>query len=166
MPKSDQRLNHPRYQVIPRTLIFLFDHLSRVLLLKGAPDKRLWAGKYNGIGGHLESHESVLEGALRELKEETGIEGVGLWLCAQIMVTVNDQQGVALFVFKGEVEDVPLTDSIEGTLEWVDMIELGELPLVEDLKVILPKVATQNRAAGVLFGKSYYDDQDRLVVTF
>jgi 8-oxo-dGTP diphosphatase len=42
MPKSDQGVQTKRYQIIPRVLIFIFDG-DRVLLIKGAPNKRLWA---------------------------------------------------------------------------------------------------------------------------
>ena len=48
-----------RYQTVPRVLIFLTSAnpqtgAQEVLLLKGAPTKRLWAGRYNGLGGHVE----------------------------------------------------------------------------------------------------------------
>jgi len=53
-----------RYQAIPRTLIFLTSRNSQtaeqeVLLLKGAPNKRLWANRYNGLGGHVEVDEDI-----------------------------------------------------------------------------------------------------------
>ena len=56
MPQSDQGVTNDRYMVIPRTAIFLRRGDS-FLLLKGAPAKRLWANKYNGLGGHLERGE-------------------------------------------------------------------------------------------------------------
>ena len=46
MPQSDQGITKDRYTVIPRTAIFLWRG-DFVLLLKGAPTKRLWANKYN-----------------------------------------------------------------------------------------------------------------------
>lgn len=62
MPSSDQGINRERYMLIPRMLIFLRRGES-VLLLKGAPTKRLWAGKYNGVGGHVERGEDILSAA-------------------------------------------------------------------------------------------------------
>ena len=64
MPASDQKVSHEHYSLVPRTLIFLTCG-ENVLLLKGAPQKRLWAGQYNGVGGHIERGEDVLSSVLR-----------------------------------------------------------------------------------------------------
>jgi 8-oxo-dGTP diphosphatase len=76
----------PRYCVIPRTLIFLTStnpetQCKEMLLLKGAPTKRLWANKYNGLGGHVERDENLLASARRELLEESGIAMDALSFC-------------------------------------------------------------------------------------
>ena len=72
MPASDQGSLTGRYTLIPRTLIFLSCG-NRMLLIKGAPHKRLWANLYNGIGGHVERGEDILSAARRELQEEIGM---------------------------------------------------------------------------------------------
>ena len=68
MPIADQGVSSDRYQLIPRTLIFLTRGES-VLLLKGAPNKRIWANRYNGVGGHIERGEDAHTAARRELLE-------------------------------------------------------------------------------------------------
>ena len=72
MPASDQGVSTDRYALIPRVLIFLIRD-NQVLLLKGSEDKRLWANRFNGIGGHIEPGEDPLSAAYRELFEETGL---------------------------------------------------------------------------------------------
>lgn len=165
MPKSDQGVNSDRYRVIPRTLIFLCWE-DTVLLMKGAPTKRLWANRYNGIGGHIESGEDVLSAARRELKEETGLEGVPLRLVGTVMVDAGESTGIALYVFKGQYETGTLIASEEGELEWTPLNRLETYPLVEDLPVILPRVLQTQPGNAPFSARSYYDEEGRLQVVF
>ncbi|MCX7855946.1 MAG: NUDIX domain-containing protein, partial [Anaerolineae bacterium] len=85
--------------VIPRVLCFI-THGDDVLLLRGAPDKRFWANRYNGIGGHLEPGEDIYSAARREIQEEAGIPITELRLRGVISVAPEgDEPGVLLFVF-------------------------------------------------------------------
>ena len=101
MPKDEQGITSDRFMVIPRTLIFI-TRGDEVLLLKGSPGKRLWANRYNGVGGHVERGEDILSAARRELVEETGLVVNDLWLWGVIMIDVGDRIGFTLFFYKGE----------------------------------------------------------------
>ena len=163
MPKSEQGVFHNRYQVIPRTLIFI-TRGEEVLLLKGAPTKRLWANRFNGIGGHIERGEDVLTAAERELAEETGLKTKNLRLCGTLMVDADDQSGIGIYIFKGEYLDGEILPSPEGTPEWVSFKNLSDLPLVEDLRTILPRVMAFGDSDSPFFGRSYYDPAEKLQV--
>ncbi|MCD6518382.1 MAG: NUDIX domain-containing protein, partial [Anaerolineae bacterium] len=58
--------------MIPRALIFV-RYGREVLLLRGHSRKARWAGKLNGLGGHVEPGEGILAAAQWEVWEEAGL---------------------------------------------------------------------------------------------
>ena len=163
MPQSDQVVTNNRYTVIPRTAIFLRRGDS-YLLLKGAPMKRLWANKYNGLGGHVERGEDVLTSAKRELLEESGLTA-DLWLCGTLIVDAGDP-GICLYFFSGECLVGEPQPSKEGLAEWIPFEKIGDLPVVEDLPILLSRIHAMKRGDPPFSARSYYDEQDKLVVKF
>ncbi|MBW2413147.1 MAG: NUDIX domain-containing protein [Deltaproteobacteria bacterium] len=148
-----------RARTTPVTLTFLT--CGGLLLLQRRPlGSDRFAGLWNGVGGHVEPGEHAREGALREIREETGLAPKDLELRAVIHETGLLGRSHLLFVFTGEAdssEHVPKSPA--GECRWY---ERGALPLdslVPDLPVLLPAVL--DPSAGVAFGVQHFDGGDR-----
>jgi 8-oxo-dGTP diphosphatase len=137
MSLAGQRLQPDRYSVIPRTLTFL-TRPGEVLLMRVPPGRGAWAGRYNGIGGHIERGEDPQSSAAREVREETGLVVEDLRLRGVVLIDTGDTPGIALYLFTGEGPAGAPAAGAEGTAEWVRTSELARTPLVEDLPTLLP----------------------------
>ena len=159
---TEQFNDRGRYTVIPRTLVFLTQGAD-VLLLRGAPTKRLWAGRYNGLGGHVDPGETFAAAALREVEEEAGIAAIQLcdFSLRGLLNIEGVPHGVLLAIFVGEALTRDVRPSREGTPEWIARAALGTIDLVDGDR-LLPRLLD---ARGVLHGHLRYD-ADGAVGTF
>lgn len=117
---------------------------SQVLLVHRnarADDQHL--GKYNGLGGKLEADEDVAAGMRREIFEEAGIVCEAMELRGTISWPGFGKQGedwlgfvFLVTKFSGE----PLAENAEGTLQWVPVDSIMELPMWEGDRHFLPLV--------------------------
>jgi len=168
MGREDQgvAVSRQRYQVIPRTLCFV-THGDEVLLLLGGPKKRLWAGRYNGLGGHVEAGEDIYCSARREVREEAGLEARDMRLRCVVHADAGDPAaGILFFVFTAVADEKRVVASEEGALEWWPANALPNDRLVEDLPVLLPKILAMGPNDPPLFAAYSYDAEDRLVIRF
>jgi 8-oxo-dGTP diphosphatase len=154
-----------RWLTIPRTLSFV-THGDLVLLLKRGPERRVFPNRYNGVGGHLERGEDALSGALREIREETGLEVRAPLLCGCSHIDAGQSTGILLLIFRAEAASTAFIDSKEGKLEWVPRDKVLDLDLVEDLPVLLPRVLMMQAGDPPFFVHLSYGDGDRPRLVF
>lgn len=136
-----------RYQVIPRTLIFIFNK-SEVLLIKQNSNKKIGFGKWNGVGGHIENGEDPFFAARREIREETGLAINDLVLKFITIIPESNDPGICLFIFSGNSKVRAIMDSPEGQLAWMNLDQLNNYPLMLDLSRILELIISQSPKSG------------------
>ncbi len=157
--------NH-RYAVVPRSLV-LITYGNDLLLLRGADDKRLWPNRLNGIGGHLEAEEGLIESAHREIREETGLEVTELALRGLIHISGQPPDpGVLLLVFSAQALSRETQGSVEGALEWHALDALPCDEMVDDLPLLLSRLFGPRACPGLLFGHYQVDAQGTMHYRF
>ena len=133
------------YQPITATLGYiLHPDGQRVLMVhRIARNDDDHLGKYNGLGGKLESHEDIASGMMREIDEEASLNVTKMELRGTINWTNfgpkgEDWLGFIFLItdFKGE----PPMENEEGALDWHPIDKLIELPMWEGDKHFLPLV--------------------------
>lgn len=166
MSVENQGVDSERYTLIPRVLVFAVNESGKVLLLQGAPDKKIWPNKWNGIGGHVEQGESVLQAAHREFLEESGLSAKRMQYCGQVVVDTGSKPGILFFVFKAKLLGGSQQESAEGQLGWFKQKEAIKLDLVEDLYTLIPMVMRQRPGAKPFWGLYSYDQKGQLRMSF
>jgi 8-oxo-dGTP diphosphatase len=110
---------------------------------RNARDDDHHAGKYNGLGGKLEADEDAVAGMRREILEEAGIDCIEMGLRGTISWPGFGRSGEDWFGFLFIVtrfSGSPLKTNPEGTLEWINIQDLAQLPLWDGDRHFLPLV--------------------------
>lgn len=133
------------YTPILATLGYVLSPDRRQVLMihRNARPGDLHLGKYNGLGGKLEPLEDALHGMRREIHEEAGIECTQVQLRGTLSWPGFGKQGEDWFGFIFLItafEGTPLASNPEGSLEWVAIERLAELPMWEGDHYFLPLV--------------------------
>ena len=133
------------YTPILATLGYVFSpDRSRVLLVhRNARPHDAHLGKYNGLGGKLESNEDVVTGMKREILEESGLLCEEMHLAGTISWPGFGRNGEDWFgfifrimSFSGALRE----SSPEGMLDWVKIEAIADLPMWEGDRHFLPLV--------------------------
>lgn len=133
------------YTPIVATLGYVLSADGREVLLvhRNARPGDQHLGKYNGLGGKIEPDEDVLAGMRREIFEEAGIDCDALSLRGTISWPGFGKQGEDWLGFVFLVTaftGTPFASNPEGTLEWVPLERLYDLPMWEGDRQFLPLV--------------------------
>ena len=94
-------------------------------------------GKWIGVGGHIKEGEGKDQAAIREVKEETGLDVHSLE-CAGEVLFVNDDYEETMYVY--EITDFSGQEIAcdEGDLRWIPIKDIYDYPMWEGDKEFLP----------------------------
>ncbi len=101
------------------------------------------AGKWVGIGGHLEENESPEECIRREAMEEAGIRLKDLRLRGILTFIMPDWGNELTFLYTAHAAGEPLEDCDEGAFDWIPIGNVPDIPLWEGDKIFLPLLLTR-----------------------
>ena len=131
-----------------------------ILLIKFPPDKNVWPGLYNGLGGPIEVNESPRESAIGKIKSESGIKVKNINLRMIINVTDFFGRNRLLFFFVSDVSSKKVKSSRD--LKWVKQNEIPKTDVSPDLQFLIPKIFEKN-SDEIIYGRSSYGKYNELI---
>lgn len=142
------------------TLCYLIKDNKYLMLHRTKKEHDINAGKYIGVGGHVEEGESPVDCIKREVQEETGLSLNSLKCRGYITFVMGDETEHAVLYtsddFVGELAD----ECNEGELVWVDIDKVNGLNLWEGDRVFLRLLNEKQEFFSV---KLVYDSDDNLL---
>ena len=98
------------------------------------------AGKWIGVGGHVENGETPEECLLREVKEETGLVLTAYRLRGLVTFLSDACEPELMCVFTADAFDGEVIECDEGELAWVEKSEVLARPTWEGDRVFLERL--------------------------
>lgn len=139
------------YCVVEEQVLLMYRHQE--------PNLGLWVAP----GGKVERTESPVEGAARELREETGLaaEEIHLRGVLRCVLVQSDRQCLQFLYLVTRVSGELMAQSREGTSRWWPVAEARRLPMPPSNAQFLPHVLDVD---GPVYQARYtYDASERLV---
>lgn len=124
-------------------LCYIEDRDRYLMLYRNKKENDLNAGKYIGIGGHLEHGESPYDCIIREAYEETGLRLIDPCLRGIITYVIDDYDECA-FLYTCNKYEGELSDCSEGELVFVKKNEVTDLPLWPGDKLMFSLLEERN----------------------
>ncbi len=158
MKGDDPKLNFP----VPKTeftnMVMVENRENGKVLVQERV--KSWTG-ISFPGGHVEPGESFVESAIREVKEETGLDITNLEPCGVIHWVHRDRgDRYVVFLYKTSRFSGKLIDETdEGRVFWIDVDEIYDLKLSNNFDKYIPMFFGK---ASELFGLWREDEPDYL----
>lgn len=149
--------------------IWIKNREGKFLLTQRSPHKKTFSLKWECAGGSVLQGEESLHAALREVKEETGIDldpAQGSLVLTQVRemcgdTRVNDINDVYLFSFDGDIDLSSATTDEVAQAKWMSREEILELFHREEMVSVIKDLTYFMEDKEGVFGKANHRDQLR-----
>lgn len=121
----------------PTVLCYLKKDDQYLLLFRNKKKNDYNEGKWIGVGGKLEPGETPNEAAVREVKEETGLDVHSLEIAGEV-IFINDNYHEIMYVYEISDFSGSLISCNEGELRWIPINDIYDYPMWEGDKSFLP----------------------------
>ena len=126
-------------KTIVATLCYVRSGERTLMMHRNKKDGDVHRGKWNGLGGKLDSGESPDECVVREIREESGLTLLDPKLRGVLTFPAfKPGEDWLVFVYTATRFEGELGACAEGDLEWVSGERLATLPLWEGDRIFLP----------------------------
>jgi ADP-ribose pyrophosphatase YjhB (NUDIX family) len=136
------------------------------LFLKRSMNKKVDAGRLNGVGGRVEHGENFLDAAIREVEEETGykVALTDLRLCGVIKEEGGYAEDWIMCLFKINVADknIPIGNSTnDGELLWINKKNIlsSGYDLVDNINYCMQNIIDED---GIFFINAQFDENEKI----
>ena len=138
---SSSLLGHTSFMKFDRysTCCYLRKDEQYLLLFRNKKKDDYNKGKWIGVGGGLEKDETPDECAIREVKEETGLDVKSL-SCAGEVDFIYDGYYEKMYIYEITDFEGDIIECNEGELRWIPIKDIYNYPMWEGDKAFLPKL--------------------------
>lgn len=95
------------------------------------------AGKWIGVGGHIEEDETPEDCLVREVREETGLTLTGYRARGVVEFSSDEWGEERMHLFTSDDFEGEVTACDEGELKWIPVEQVPSLPLWEGDRIFL-----------------------------
>ena len=136
-----------------------------ILLIKR--EKGPYKGRYALIGGKVEFNEHIREAAIRETKEETGLETEFISLNGIISekLSGDEEKHFLLYLVYLEPKSFQVEESEEGKVEWIRFDDLENIDIIPSDFFMIEKIIKQKNK-GYFECEMILNNQDLEIVKF
>jgi 8-oxo-dGTP pyrophosphatase MutT (NUDIX family) len=133
---------------MPSVVTCILEHNNKILILKRSDNVRTYKRLWGGVGGYVEKNENPYETALKEIKEEVGVEHECINLvkkCDPVQFTdVYDHKTydwkIYPFLFSLKKKVHIKIDWEHSEFRWISPFEIKKYNTVPHLKEIIEKI--------------------------